>query len=152
MSSTPPFIYMYMYIGDVQQAGCSNLDGGTLVQLINGRNVATNILDNLTNLLTSLSWWTSHAVAMHYFGMNSLSDVPSQNPSQAISKSNKWSVLKHRAACIIDRYVVVDQLEKFQLQAIPLMPIHMLHVFNLNIPMWPHSILIYFGFKLNMII
>ena len=50
---------------------------------------------------------------MHYFGMNSLSDVPSQNyPSQAISKSNKWSVLKHRIACIIDRYVVVDQLEK----------------------------------------
>ena len=92
---------MYMYIGNVQQAGCSNLDGGTLIQLrnlINGRNVATDILDDLTNLLTLLSWWTSHAVAMHYFGMNSLSDVPSQNfPSQAISKSNKWSVSKHRA-------------------------------------------------------
>ena len=49
----------------------------------------------------------------HFFGMKSVSDVPTRNfPVISISKKDKWSVLKQTVACIIDRYVIVDQMQQ----------------------------------------
>lgn len=100
--------------------GGSNLEGGTLIQLrnlVNRRNVGTDISGRFNQAIDFFELVVRchiTAAAMQFFGMNYVSDVPTQNfPSVAISK-DKWHVLKQSVACIIDRYVTVDQMQGLQ--------------------------------------
>ena len=84
--------------------------------LINRRNVATDISGRFNQGVDFFELVVRchiTAAAMHFFGMKSVSDVPTQNfPVISISKKDKWSVLKQTVACIIDRYVIVDQMQQ----------------------------------------
>ena len=98
--------------------GGSNLDGGTLIQLrnlINRRNVATNISGRFNQAVDFFELVVRcyiTAAAMHYFGMKYVSDEPKLNfPILAKSARDKWCYLKQMVTSIIDRYVVVDQMQ-----------------------------------------
>ena len=106
--------------------GGSNLDGGTLIQLrklINRRNVATNISGRFNQAVDFFELVVRcyiTAAAMHYFGMKCVSDEPKINfPVEAKLARDKWSYLKAMVTGIIDRYVVVDQMQQIQKKTEP---------------------------------
>ena len=83
--------------------GGSNQEGGTLLQLhnlINRCKVATDISGRFyeaINFFELVVRCHIAAAAMSYFGMKSVSDVPTQNIpplTDGLSTENKWSVLK----------------------------------------------------------
>ena len=102
--------------------GGSNLEGGTFIQLrnlINRRNVATDVSGRFNQAVDFFELVVRchiTAAAMHYFGMKNVSDVPTQNfPLMAISTKDKWYILKKTVVRIIDRYVIVDQMQQLQM-------------------------------------
>ena len=103
--------------------GGSNLHGGTLIQLrnlINRPSVASDISGRINQAVDFLNWWLPGncyitTAAMHYFGMKCVIDEPKLNfLTMAKSTRDKWSFLKQMVTGIIDRYVIVDQMQQVQ--------------------------------------
>ena len=82
-------------------AGGSSLDGGTLLQLINRCDVARNVTGRFNSTIDYMETVVDchiTAAAMDYFGMNKVTDEPSENVyflhGDSLDAAQKWDVLQ----------------------------------------------------------
>ena len=102
----------------------SSTQGGTLLQLrnmVNRRNIAANMSGRFNAAIDFLQLVTNcHIVAatMHHFGMRTPSDNPTCNilPSQIgkWSCTLQWDTLSKSVGVIVDRYIIIDDLNVLQ--------------------------------------
>jgi hypothetical protein len=103
----------------------SSTQGGTLPQLRNRRNVAANISGRFNAALYFFEIICNcHILAatMHYFGMASCDDTPTCNALPSLigewSDAQQWDALSKAVGVVVDRYVIIDDLNVLQSDAL----------------------------------
>lgn len=95
----------------------SSLEGGTLFQLrnlINQRNIKQDIsgkFNEATDFFELVVTAYIVAAALHFFGMKSVTDIPTKNSPCVPSDrtTDLWAILQASSEKIVDRYVVVHE-------------------------------------------
>ena len=89
----------------------SSMEGGTLLNLVNRQNISGDISGKFNAAIDFFELVvTGHilAAAMHFFGLSSREECPTQNAISLTNVSCDWLTLKHAVERIVDNYVMVN--------------------------------------------